>query len=133
METKQYTIEDLCELTGFSRRTIRYYVQEGLIDPPAGRGRGGFYFDSHLDKLLKIKSLQDRGLRLSAILPVLKQRDVLESPQEIVAREVWVRYPIADGIEIHISRDLEERERKKLDEIVRIARSILKGGGTNEE
>jgi len=133
METKQYTIEDLCELTGFSRRTIRYYVQEGLIDPPAGRGRGGFYFDSHLDKLLKIKSLQDRGLRLSAILPVLKQRDVLESPQEIVAREVWVRYPIADGIEIHISRDLEERERKKMDEIVRIARSILKGGGTNEE
>jgi len=126
-------MEDLCELTGFSRRTIRYYVQEGLIDPPAGRGRGGFYFDSHLDKLLKIKSLQDRGLRLSAILPVLKQRDVLESPQEIVAREVWVRYPIADGIEIHISRDLEERERKKLDEIVRIARSILKGGGTNEE
>ena len=133
METKQYTIEDLCELTGFSRRTIRYYVQEGLIDPPAGRGRGGFYFDSHLDNLLKIKSLQDKGMRLSAILPVLKQRDVLESPQEIVAREVWVRYPIADGIEIHISRDLEERERKKLDEIVRIARSILKGGGTNEE
>ena len=133
METKQYTIEDLCELTGFSRRTIRYYVQEGLIDPPAGRGRGGFYFDSHLDKLLKIKSLQDRGLRLSAILPVLKQRDVLELPQEIVAREVWVRYPIADGIEIHISRDLEEKERKKLDEIVRVARSILKGGGINEE
>ena len=133
METKQYTIEDLCELTGFSRRTIRYYVQEGLIDPPAGRGRGGFYFDSHLDKLLKIKSLQDRGLRLSAILPVLKQRDVLESPQEIVAREVWVRYPIADGIEIHISRDLEERERKKLDEIVRLARSILKGGEVNEK
>jgi len=133
METKQYTIEDLCELTGFSRRTIRYYVQQGLIEPPAGRGRGGFYFDSHLDKLLKIKSLQDRGLRLSAILPVLKQRDVLESPQEIVAREVWVRYPIADGIEIHISRDLEERERKKLDEIVRLARSILKGGEVNEE
>jgi DNA-binding transcriptional MerR regulator len=133
METKQYTIEDLCDLTGFSRRTIRYYVQEGLIDPPAGRGRGGFYFDSHLDKLLKIKSLQDRGLRLSAILPVLKQRDLLESPQEIVARELWVRYPIAEGVEIHISRDLEEKERKKLDEIVRVARSILKGGGTNEE
>ena len=132
METKQYTIEDLCEMTGCSRKTIRYYVQEGLIDPPAGRGRGGFYFDSHLDKLLKIKSLQDRGLRLSAILPVLKQRGVLESPQEIVAREVWVRYPIADGIEIHISRDLEEKERKKLDEVVRVARSILKGGDANE-
>jgi len=131
METKQYTIEDLCELTGFSRRTIRYYVQEGLIEAPAGRGRGGFYFDSHLDKLLKIKSLQDKGLRLSAILPVLKRRQILEVSDEIVTREVWVRYPIAEGVEIHISRDLEEKERKKLDEIVRVARSILKGGDAN--
>ena len=88
METKQYTIEDLCELTGFSRRTIRYYVQEGLIDPPAGRGRGGFYFDSHLDKLRKIKTLQDKGLRLSAILPVLKRREMPEMPEEIIARHV---------------------------------------------
>ncbi|MCK4823506.1 MerR family transcriptional regulator, partial [bacterium] len=30
------------------RRTIRYYIQEGLLEPPAGRGRGGFYYDSHL-------------------------------------------------------------------------------------
>jgi DNA-binding transcriptional MerR regulator len=131
MESKQYTIEDLCALTGFSRRTIRYYVQEGLIEPPAGRGRGGFYFDSHLEKLLKIKSLQDQGLRLSAIVPVLKRRELPELPQEVVARELWVRYPIAEGIEIHISRDLEEKERKKLEEIVRVARSILKGGDVN--
>ena len=133
METKQYTIEDLCELTGLSRRTIRYYVQEGLIEPPAGRGRGGFYFDSHLEKLLRIKSLQDKGLRLSAILPVLKKRELPGAPHEIVAREIWVRYPIAEGVEIHISRDLEEKERKKLDEIVRVARSILKGGDVDEE
>jgi len=131
METKQYTIEDLCELTGLSRRTIRYYVQEGLIEPPAGRGRGGFYFDSHLNKLRKIKTLQDKGLRLSAILPVLKRREMSEMPEEIIAREIWVRYPIAEGVEIHISRDLEEKERKKLDEIVRVARSILKGGDVN--
>jgi len=71
-------------------------------------------------------------LRLSAILPVLKQRDLPQPQQEIVVREVWVRYPIVDGVEIHISRDLEEKERKKLDEIVRVARSILKGGDVNE-
>ncbi len=133
MEIKQYTIEDLCELTGFSRRTIRYYVQEGLLDPPAGRGRGGFYFDSHLETLLRIKSLQDKGLRLSAILPLLKQAELPDKPQDLGAREIWVRYPITQGVEIHISRDLEEKERKKLDEIVRVARSILKGGDVNEE
>jgi DNA-binding transcriptional MerR regulator len=129
METKQYTIEDLCELTGFSRRTIRYYVQEGLIDAPAGRGRGGFYFDSHLDKLRQIKALQDDGLRLSQIQELLKEH---KKPEMAPLREIWIRYPIEPGIEIHIQRELDESERKKLAEIIRVAKSILKGG-TNDE
>jgi DNA-binding transcriptional MerR regulator len=129
METKQYTIEDLCELTGFSRRTIRYYVQEGLIDAPAGRGRGGFYFDSHLNKLRQIKALQDDGLKLSQIQELLREH---KKPEMAPLREIWIRYPIEPGIEIHIQRELEESERKKLAEIIRVAKSILKGG-TNDE
>ena len=128
MEEKLLTIQDLCELTGYSRRTVRYYVQEGLLDPPAGRGRGGFYFDSHLEKLLKIKALQDKGLRLSAILEVLNKGGKIEPP---AAREVWIKYPIDQGIEIHISRDLEERERKKVAEIVKLAKSIITSGGNS--
>jgi DNA-binding transcriptional MerR regulator len=130
MDEKQYTIEDLCEITGYSRRTIRYYIQEGLVGPPAGRGRGGFYFDSHLKRLHEIKSLQDRGLKLAAILEVLKKGD---EPELSVFREVWIKYPIDQGIEIHISRDLEERERKKIAEIIRVARSILTSGGKENE
>jgi len=130
MDEKQYAIEDLCELTGYSRRTIRYYIQEGLLDPPAGRGRGGFYFDSHLKRLFEIKTLQDKGLKLAAILEVLKKG---EEPELLPLRELWIRYPINPGIEIHISRDLEEKERKKIAEIIRVARSILKTGGDNDE
>ena len=130
MEEKQYTIEDLCELTGYTRRTIRYYIQEGLLDPPAGRGRGGFYFDSHLKRLLEIKSLQDKGLKLVAILEVLKKG---KEPELLNLRELWIKYPIDQGIEIHISRDLEEKERKKITEIIRVARSILESGGRENE
>jgi DNA-binding transcriptional MerR regulator len=130
MEENQYTIEDLCELTGYTRRTIRYYIQEGLLDPPAGRGRGGFYFDSHLKRLNEIKSLQDKGLKLAAILEVLKKG---KEPELLNVREVWIKYPIDQGIEIHISRDLEEKEGKKIREIIRVARAILElGGGENE-
>jgi DNA-binding transcriptional MerR regulator len=35
-----YAIGDLAELAGVSRRTIRYYVQEGLVPAPLGLGRG---------------------------------------------------------------------------------------------
>lgn len=130
MEEKHYTIEDLCELTGYTRRTIRYYVQEGLLDPPAGRGRGGFYFDSHLKRLNEIKSLQDKGLKLAAILEVLKKG---KEPELSVFRELWIKYSIDQGIEIHISREIEEKERKKIAKIIRIARSIIESGGKENE
>jgi len=121
--TKKYTIEELCELTGFSRRTIRYYIQEGLIDPPAGRGRGGFYFDSHLNKLKFIKSLQEKGLKLEIIKKYLKQEQI----QKIdYPRDIWAKYEIAPGLEIHVRRDLEERAGKKIFDIIKVAKSIIK-------
>ena len=129
MEEKQYTIQDLCDLTGYSRRTIRYYIQEKLLDPPAGRGRGGFYFDSHLNKLLQIESLQEQGLKLSDILEYFMQG---KEPAQIYQREIWIKYPIKPGIEIYINRDLEERERKKVTEIIRVAKSILRSEENND-
>lgn len=127
MEQKRYTIEDLCELTGFSRRTIRYYIQEGLLEPPAGRGRGGFYFDSHLEKLQEMRALQQRGRSLKDIKKELF-REGREPDVSYADTEVWVKYPISEGIEFHISSELEKKEAKKIAEIIRVTRSILEGG-----
>ena len=130
MDEKKYTIEQLQDITGYSRRTIRYYVQEGLIEPPAGRGRGGFYFDSHLQSLLQMKSLQDQGLKLADILEYFKQG---KEPVQTYHREIWIKYPVNPGIEIHINREIEEKERKKIAEIIRVARSILESGARENE
>ena len=35
---QRYSMADLERLTGFSSRTIRYYIQEGLIRAAHGRG-----------------------------------------------------------------------------------------------
>jgi DNA-binding transcriptional MerR regulator len=129
MPKTTHTIDQLSEKTGFPIRTIRYYVQEGLLAPPAGRGRGGFYYDSHLQRLLEIKALQERGLRLAAIQEILKKG---EAPLPATEREVWVRSPVVPGLEIHVSRELEEKERKKISEIIRIARSILEEEATDD-
>ncbi len=126
MEEKRYSIEGLSEKTGFSIRTIRYYIQEGLLDPPPGRGRGGFYYDSHFNRLLEIKSFQDKGLKLAAIKEIIKKDEKTEITGD---REIWVKYPVRPGVEIHISRELEDRDRKKIFEIIRIARSLLDEGG----
>lgn len=129
MKEKAYTIDDLCELTRFSRRTIRYYVQEGIIDPPAGRGRGGFYYDSQLQKLLQVKSLQDKGMSLIAIRKYLNQETVAE-PR--FSRNVWAEYEIMPGLEIRVRRDIEEQFQKRILDIFKIAQSIIKGDRDND-
>jgi len=132
---KQYTIQELSELTGYSRRTIRYYIQEGLLHPPSGRGRGGYYYDSHINKLSQIKSLQDKGLKLESITEILSRpEDLKVQAAEIPPpRELWIKHPLTDGVEIHIRRDKEEKHRKKIDELIRFAKSSLKSGERKNE
>jgi DNA-binding transcriptional MerR regulator len=124
MENKLYTIEELSELTGYTRRTIRYYIQQGLLEPPAGRGRGGFYNDSHVSKLREIRAQQEKGIKLAALLEQSKPGTDAALEYD---RELWVRYPVIPGIEIHIQRHVEEREGRRIPEIIRMVKSLLKG------
>ena len=43
---QRYSIGAIAEKTGISRRTVRYYVQLGLIEPPVGKGRGSYYIEN---------------------------------------------------------------------------------------
>jgi DNA-binding transcriptional MerR regulator len=130
VEIKQYTIQELCELTGYTRRTIRYYIQEGLIPPPAGRGRGGFYNDSHVGKLLQIKALQERGFNLATIAGLIKKEE-LNTGDNI--RKIWIKYEVVPGMEISVSRDLEDIHKRKIDDIIKVARLLLKESSNDEQ
>ena len=50
------------------------------------------------------------------------ERTVKEDPQ-IYARDLRVRYKIIPGLEINISRSLEEKKSKKILEIIRLIKS----------
>ena len=63
----ELTIDDLCAETGFTRRTIRYYLQRGLIPPPEGGGRRRIYRRDHLLRLLLVRALQERRYPLEEI------------------------------------------------------------------
>ena len=130
----RYTIEELAEKTGFPRRTIRYYVQEGLLDPPSGRGRGGFYYDSHLGRLLFIKGLQEKGLRLSAIAgriktvpgePAAMKVSFMTTPSSSTDGEEWIHYRLSPYLEITVRRDYEYRAGQRIEKIIRIAKAVL--------
>ena len=71
MADERYAVGELADLGGVSRRTVRYYVQEGLIPAPLGVGRGDHYGREHLDRLLQVKALQEAGRSLDEIRQLL--------------------------------------------------------------
>jgi DNA-binding transcriptional MerR regulator len=106
----RYAIEELADLGGVSRRTVRYYVQEGLLPPPLGLGRGRHYGDQHLERLLKIKALQEQGHPLAAIRAAIdgKGRTTSAAATHVaelpgLPRSSWSRLELLPGIELNVS------------------------------
>lgn len=60
-------LDELAQEAQVAPRTVRYYVQRGLLPAPEFRGRDTAYGRSHLLGLLAIKRLQQAGLPLDAI------------------------------------------------------------------
>lgn len=66
-EHERFAIDELCALVDLPRRTIRYYVQEGLVDRPMGAKRGAYYTRRHLEQLMAIRAGRRAGLSLDRI------------------------------------------------------------------
>ena len=63
----EYRIEQLARTAGVAVDTIRFYQGKGLLDAPRRDGRVTWYGDSHLERLKRIKELQQQGFTLTVI------------------------------------------------------------------
>ena len=124
----RYEVGELAALGGVSRRTVRYYVQEGLLAPPDGLGRGASYGEGHLERLLKVRSLQEQGLTLDEVRHALRagqgdsssrdreereEREGLAPPR----RAVLTRIELAPGVELLVDGRLRLPSPGKLEEL----------------
>lgn len=64
---KEWKLTELAEAVGVSPRTVRYYVQRGLLPAPPFKGPDTVYGEEHLLRLKAIRALQARFLPLDAI------------------------------------------------------------------
>jgi Ca-activated chloride channel family protein len=129
MDETRYSIGEIAERGGVTRRTVRYYVQRGLIPEPLGRGRGEHYSDEHLAAVLRVKALQEQGATLDEIkrlmagepevaepAPAPPRPPVIESrplKPQVSPGQVWVRQAVLPGVELHVlgaDRALNERQ-----------------------
>jgi DNA-binding transcriptional MerR regulator len=62
-----YDLGELCELADVTPRTVRYYLQQGLLPSPGRQGPATRYDRGHLDRLRLIKRLQQEHLPLAEI------------------------------------------------------------------
>jgi len=63
----EYRIEQLARTAGVAVDTIRFYQGKGLLEAPRRDGRVTWYADSHLERLRRIRELQQRGFTLTVI------------------------------------------------------------------
>jgi Ca-activated chloride channel family protein len=63
----EWKLAELATAAGVSPRTVRYYVQRGLLPAPPFKGPDTVYGEEHLRRLKAIRVLQARFLPLDAI------------------------------------------------------------------
>lgn len=119
-------MDELCRLTGFSKRTVRYYIQLGLVSRPIGEARAAKYSREHLGQLLRIRELSTAGVSLERIREVLAGEEAPVPSRQRRPGDVEVRshIHIAPGIELQIAPEeagiSPERLRLFIKEIMRV-------------
>jgi len=99
-----FTLEQLCTLADCPKRTVRYYVQLGLVDRPEGETRAARYGRQQLEQLLRIRQLSEAGVSLERIREVLAGSPTpvptrARTPGSVQLRShIWV----APGVELQI-------------------------------
>ncbi len=151
MEPRTWKLEELADEVGVSPRTVRYYVQRGLLPAPVFRGRDTAYSAEHLLRLRAIRRLQEQFLPLDAIQVELEQRNAHElerladgkesapkatyyvprvpAPEPATPpEEHWTRIVLEDGLELHLSDRAAAHVRALADELRARCRGHRKGG-----
>lgn len=131
MDEKKYTLEELANLSGYSRRTIRYYIAEGILSGPVTMGRGAEYTEEHLQRLQAIGKLQGEGRTIPEIRLMLEMGKTVQQamktqvfdPQAPKQMTVpvsvsWEDVPCSEYIRVQIRVDAPEGLRDAIQQAV---------------
>lgn len=130
----RYTIEELERLTGYTGRTIRYYIARGLLQPAYGRGPTATYDRDHLQRLQYIDLLKRERLSLDQIHDHLVEMepadiDVALRGQFSPSADIWRHVRLHDDLTMMIRDQSSGRRDPSLDMafdlIIEYARSVL--------
>jgi DNA-binding transcriptional MerR regulator len=142
----RYTAKELAARAGIPERTVRFYVGEGLLPPPTGRGRGAHFERTHLILLRLIRAIQAAGNDLETIREYLRELGPEDAKAEAALRlwesrqeqaewaKVWrekfgvpstlYRYRISEGVEL-LMEPSAAPSRARMNDILRSLREAF--------
>ena len=132
-----YSIQELSDQTSLPRRTIHFYVQQGILPSPEGAGVGTRYSDEHLLCLKIIPLLRRKGLKLDEIRAQLNglngaglqalYGEAYEPmlPQLLPVAQPFAHYQLSAGMTLTVPSTLTPAERKKLAELLKTVNEIF--------
>lgn len=114
--SKRYTLKELSSLVGMSARSIRFYIQEGVIDKPFGQNRGAYYTNKHLQQLLTVKKYKEAGVSLERIRQIIHEDSLPKVNYQITPGNIEVvsRIHLMDGVELIINPELSRLTQKEI-------------------
>ncbi len=155
MAIDTYDIQELVNQSGVPRRTIYFYVQQGILPPPEGAGLAAHYGEDHLLRLQLIPLLRQQGLRLDEIRARFAQMNVAEmrgllqtshpspapaprsvhepAPPEWIGpparwgEQRYTHYTLPAGITLTVPDNLSAADRQRLQQLLQAARQIFPG------
>ena len=132
MSEKTFTLDELCTLTDLTKRTVRYYMQLGLVERPISETRAAHYTSRHLDQLLRVKQLTEAGVSLERIREVMAGGDTPVPTRQRRPGSIEVRSHlfVAPGLEIQISPEeagmTPEQVRAFVREVMQAAERVMR-------
>lgn len=118
-------MNELAARAGVPERTVRYYIQLGLIDRPEGETRAARYGPRHLEQLLAIRKWQQAGVSLQRIGELLRgeaEQAPPPRPRSAGTVEVWTHVVVAEGVELMIDAG---RAQLTADQVRRLSQEVL--------
>jgi Ca-activated chloride channel family protein len=133
----EFKLEELARAADVSPRTVRYYVQRGLLPAPTFRAKDTAYDGKHLLLLQAIKKLQEAFLPLDAIAVTLANADdaslraIANGTKPVVGKvhvhappsrnvEKVERHVLAEGVELLVSDHANAQGRALVEEILKL-------------
>ncbi len=145
----EYRVEQLAAAAGIRVDTLRFYQSRGLLHPPRRKGRVAIYDADHLERLQRIRALQQQGFTLAQIQKVLERQETEEGVllaalmqesagertltlEELAAEagvpEALLRSAVDAGLVEPLRMDGEERFGEADVELARVGLALLEAG-----